>query len=147
MNEQDPTGSPREPVPEAPQPTEEASQGEATPVETPLPKEVRTWAMLCHLIALAGFLVPFGNIIGPLVLWLVKREENAFIDTHGKESLNFQISLSIYLLVASVSFLICVGFVLVPAMVIAGVVLVIIAGIKANDGKEARYPLTLRFLK
>jgi len=147
MDEHNETENPEQSVPETPPASEEATNIEPPPLETPYPKDVRNWAMLCHLISLAGFLIPFGNIIGPLIVWLAKKEESEFINEHGKESVNFQISLTIYLLVASITFLICVGFILVPAIVVAGVILVIIAAIKASDGREARYPLTLRFLK
>ncbi len=149
MDEHNESLNSEQPAPEAPPPAEEIAKIEAPPLETPYPKDVRNWAMLCHLIALAGFLIPFvGNIVGPLVVWLVKKEESEFIDENGKEAVNFQISLSIYSLAASATFLLfCLGVVLVPAIVIAGVILVIVAAIKASDGKEVRYPLTIRFIK
>ncbi len=111
-------------------------------------KQDRTWAMFCHLSTLSALIgIPFGNIIGPLVIWLIKREEFSFVDAHGKESLNFQISLTIYSLVA---FLLCfafIGFILLPAVLIFGLCFVIVATVKANGGEEYRYPLTIRFIK
>ncbi len=113
-----------------------------------LTSEDRMWGMLCHLTAFSGYIgVPFGNIIGPLVVWLVKKEEMAFVDYHGKESLNFQISMLIYLLISGVSIFAIVGIVLFPAVLIAGIVLTIIAAIKANGGEYYEYPLTIRFFK
>ncbi|HDZ22988.1 MAG TPA: DUF4870 domain-containing protein [Desulfobacteraceae bacterium] len=91
----------------------------------------RTWAMFCHLTALSACIIPFGNIIGPLVIWLIKKDEIAIVDEHGKESLNFQISMSIY---SIISFFLCfvfIGFLLLPAVLIVGLVFVIIATITA----------------
>jgi uncharacterized Tic20 family protein len=111
-------------------------------------KQDRTWAMFCHLTSLSACIgIPFGNIIGPLVVWLIKKDEFAIVDEHGKESLNFQISLSIY---SIISFFLCfafIGFVLLPAILIAGLVFIIIATLKANKGEPYRYPLTIRFIK
>jgi len=61
----------------------------------PTTKDDRTWAMLCHLSGLAGYVVPFGNIFGPLIIWLIKRDQSWFVDDQGKEALNFQISWAI----------------------------------------------------
>jgi len=104
--------------------------------------------MLCHVIALCGFIgIPFGNILGPLVVWLLKREEDPFIDAQGKEALNFQISMTIYALVSLILIFILIGFVLLFAIAIVNIVLVIIASIKAYNGESYRYPLTIRFIK
>lgn len=107
----------------------------------------RTLPVLCHLLALAGFAVPFGNVLGPLVLWLCKREESADVNEHGKESLNFQISMTIYTLVAAATVFIIIGFILVPIVVITNLVLVILAALDASKGRLYRYPFTIRFLK
>ncbi len=111
-------------------------------------KQDRTWAMFCHLASLSVCVgIPFGNIIGPLVIWLIKKDEIAIVDEHGRESLNFQISLSIYSIIA---FFLCfafIGFLILPAILIAGLVFVIIATLNANKGEPYRYPLTIRFIK
>lgn len=66
-------------------------------------KQARTWGMLCHLTALCCWVgVPFGNIVGPLIVWLIKKDETPLVDEQGKESLNFQISISIYAIVAAI---------------------------------------------
>jgi uncharacterized Tic20 family protein len=110
-------------------------------------KEARTWGMLCHLSALAGFLIPFGNIIAPLVIWLIKKDEHPFVDEQGKESLNFQISVAIYAFISGILVLVLVGILLLIIIAIASLILVIIATVKANDGISFRYPLTIRFIK
>jgi uncharacterized Tic20 family protein len=107
----------------------------------------KTWGMLCHLSALSGFIIPFGNIIGPLICWLVKKDESEYVDKQGKESLNFQISVTIYALVAAVLVLIVIGIILLIAIGIAVLILVIVASIKASNREEFSYPLTIRFIQ
>ncbi len=118
-----------------------------TPKSEPVSKDARTFGMLCHLIAFAGFVFPFGNLIGPLVIWLLKKDEHAFVDDQGKESLNFQISMSIYAIISAILIVVVLGIFLLIAIVIFEVVMIIIASIKANEGLVYRYPLTIRFLK
>lgn len=117
--------------------------------------QARMWNMLCHISALAGMIgVPFGNILGPLVVWQIKKNEFPSVAIHGKAALNFQITMTIALFVGAaaafiLSFL-CVGFLLIPlVMVVAlvGVVFAIIAGIKANNGEDYKYPCSIEFVK
>jgi uncharacterized Tic20 family protein len=117
-------------------------------------KDARTWGMLCHLGALAGLVgIPFGNIVGPLVVWLIKRNESAFVDDQGKESLNFQISVTIYTLPLMVlgiilTIVFCIGIILIIAAAgigIAALVFTILAAVKASNGEAYRYPCTIRF--
>ena len=109
---------------------------------------VRTWTVLCHATALAGFFVPWaGHILGPLIVWLAKRGDSPEIDDHGKESLNFQISMLIYSLIAGVLCLVLIGFVLLGILHILNLVLVIIASIQASEGKLYRYPISIRLIK
>jgi len=118
------------------------------PIIEPTSKETNTWAMFTHLSALSGYVgVPFGHIVGPLILWLIKKDQNPVLDAHGKEALNFQISSVIYGIVAFLSIFVLIGFVLLPAVVIANLVLTIVGAIKANNGELYRYPCTIRFLK
>lgn len=111
-------------------------------------KEVRMWSMLSHLCALVGFVgIPFGNILGPLVIWLLKKNEIPQVDAEGKESLNFQITMTIFLAIA---FLLCfafVGFLLVVPLVIIDVILVIMASVKVNNGEKYQYPFAFRLIK
>ena len=113
----------------------------------PTTKDDRTWAMLCHLSGLAGYVIPFGNILGPLIIWLIKRDQSWFVDDQGKEALNFQISWAIYMIVSLIAILVLVGIVLVGIVAIGGLVLLIVAAVKANEGIAYRYPLTIRFIK
>ena len=104
--------------------------------------------MLCHASALAGFFVPWaGHILGPLIVWLVKRGDSAEIDEHGRESLNFQISMLIYNLIAGILCLVLIGFVILGILHILNLVLVIVASIQASEGKLYRYPITIRLIK
>ena len=115
-----------------------------------LNKDARMWAMFCHLAGLAGFLpiVPvIGSIIAPLVIWQMKKDDFKFVDEQGKEAVNFQISILIYALVAGLLCFVCIGFVLLPGVYIFDLVFLLIAAIKANDGRQYRYPLTIRFIK
>jgi len=107
----------------------------------------RMWGMLCHLSTFAGYLIPFGNILGPLVIWLIKKDEYAFVEDQGKEALNFQISITIYSLVSGILVLAIIGLPLLIAVIIFDVVMTVIAAVKANGGEYYRYPLTIRFVK
>src|SRR5215510_10298931 len=110
--------------------------------------DVRTWCVLCHAAALLGLFFHFlGHILGPLVVWLAKRGDSPEIDAHGKESLNFQISMLIYNVVAAVFCLVLVGFVFLAILWVLNAVFVIIASIHASDGKFYRYPMTIRFIQ
>lgn len=113
------------------------------PVEAAKPDH--SWAMFCHLAALSGGVVPFGNFVGPLVVWQIKKAEIPGLQAHAYEALNFQISLFIYLVVSS---LLClIGIPLVFVLALAGILFPILAGLKANDGGFYKYPMTIRFLK
>jgi hypothetical protein len=103
--------------------------------------------MLCHLSALAGFIIPFGNIIGPLLVWQLKKNDVPSVEAHGKEALNFQISMLIYFIVAGILTLVVIGFFLLLALAIVALVCIILASIKASNGELYRYPITLRLLK
>ena len=118
------------------------------PPLAPGEKEERLWGMLCHLAALSAFVgVPFGHVLGPLVVWLIKRNEIPMVEQQGKESLNFQISMTIYGMVAFLLVFVVVGIFLLIGLGIFNLVMVIIASVRANDGRLYRYPLTIRFLK
>ena len=109
-------------------------------------QQERMWGMLCHLSALAGFLIPLGSILGPLIVWLIKKDEFAFVDDQGKESLNFQITMAIAFAVSAVLALIVIGFVLMALVGVYEIVMVIIASVRANSGEQYRYPVCLRLI-
>jgi hypothetical protein len=121
---------------------------EPTPPAPPPPAaQDNSLAMLCHLLALAGYVVPLGNILGPLIIWLVKKDESETVDYHGKESLNFQITVTIAAFVAALTICIAIGLVLLPAVGVANLVFIIIASVKANQGERYRYPICIRLIK
>ena len=109
-------------------------------------KDARTWGMLCHLAALAGYVIPFGNIIGPLIVWQVKKDSHPYVDTQGKAALNFQISLTIYAIIAAMLIFAVIGIVLLPLVGLFGIIMVIIASVKANNGEGFSYPLSITFI-
>ncbi|SVB65017.1 uncharacterized protein METZ01_LOCUS217871 [marine metagenome] len=123
-------------------PEEQPQQIESQPT-----KDERTWAMLCHFSAFTGLIFPFGNFLAPLIIWLIKKEELPFVEDQGKEVLNFQISMTIYLLISGILCIILIGIPIVIGLVIFCFIITIIAAISANDGKTYRYPMNLRLIK
>lgn len=109
-------------------------------------QQEHTWATFAHLSGFLGFVVPFGNIVAPLVIWLTKKNEMPFVNTHAKEALNFQISITIYSIIAFVLMLLLIGFPLLLGIVIFEIIMIIKASIAANHGQAFRYPITLRFI-
>lgn len=117
-------------------------------IEPPVMRQDRTLDAVCHFLALVGYIgIPFGNILGPLILWVIKKDELPSVNEHGKESINFQISMTIYAIVAGLTIFVFIGFLLLPAVLVINLVLVIIAGVKAANGEFYRYPLSIRFIK
>jgi len=109
--------------------------------------DVRTWCVLCHASALLGlFFHVLGHLGGPLIVWLMKRGDSPEIDAHGKESLNFQISMLIYDAVAAILCVVLIGIPILIALWVLNTVFVIIASVKASEGKFYRYPFTIRFI-
>ena len=110
-------------------------------------KEQRTWAMFCHLSALAGLLFPFGSVIGPLIVWLVKKEEMPLVAEHGRKSLNFQLTMMIAYIVCFMLMFVVVGVILLPLVALFSLIMVVVSAIKGNDGKEVKYPMAIEFIK
>lgn len=120
---------------------------DTVPMQPTPDKDERTWGMLCHLSAFAGFIIPFGGIIAPLVIWLIKKDEMAFVNDQGKEAVNFQITLMIAAILCGLLMIIGIGFLLLFALVVYALVMIIIAAMKANEGVHYRYPYALRLIK
>ncbi|UFH55763.1 DUF4870 domain-containing protein [Spirosoma sp. KNUC1025] len=124
----------------------------STPPFTPAPvpmseSDARMWAMLAHLSALPGSLFVIGSILAPVIVWQIQKDKSAFVDYHGKEAVNFQITMAIAFAVSFLLMFILIGIVLLSIVGVVWLVFTIIAAIKANNGEYYRYPLTLRFIK
>ena len=128
------------------------------PVAPPPPvspeSQARTWNMWCHLSVLSAFIIPFGNLLGPFLVWQLKKNEIPSVEAHAKAALNFQLTILIALVVgAAMAFIlafVCVGYLLFPLLgliALCGIILPIIAGVRANDGVDFKYPYTIEFLK
>lgn len=109
--------------------------------------EEKLWGTFAHLSAVAGFVFPLGNIFGPLLIWLLKRNESSFVDANGKNSLNFQISMTIYMVAAGFMSIFIIGIPVLIGLGILNIILVIKASIEANNGKAYQYPLSIVFIK
>lgn len=107
----------------------------------------RQWALICHLSSLCGYFVPFGHLIAPIVIWSMKKDEMPMVNEHGKEVINFQISISIWFIIAGIFVILLIGIPFLIALAVLQLVFVIIGAIKADNGILFRYPLTIRFIK
>lgn len=108
--------------------------------------QARQMAACCHAAGILGFIIPFGNVLAPLLLWLMQRETHTFIDAQGKEAVNFQISFTIYYLVGFVLMFVLLGFLLVPLLLLAHLILMIVATVKSYNGEDYRYPVIMRII-
>jgi uncharacterized Tic20 family protein len=107
----------------------------------------RTWAMLCHLSALAGFFFPFGGIIGPLICWLSRKDESAWVNVNGRNSLNFQLSMLLYIVLAIPLCFIIIGIPIIMMLGTLKIICIIIASVQASKGQLFRYPLIIPFIQ
>jgi len=126
--------------------TETATTPAPSTAPTPAQAKDKTWIVLCHLSALASFFLPYcGSVIGPLIVWLVKRGEDPEVNAHGKEALNFNISFLIWSLVSWALVFVLIGIVLVPVVLLTWLILVAMGAYRASEGQLYKYPLTIRF--
>jgi len=109
--------------------------------------EEKQWALFAHLSALIGYIIPFGSIIGPLIIWQVKKNEMPFVDDQGKEALNFQITMAIAALICIVLMLVLIGLLLIWIVGAVDLIFIVVAAISANNGQAYRYPFNLRLVK
>lgn len=138
----------------SPQPPQDFGSASPPPASSggfqiqPSSDPARGWEVACHLSGFSGYLTGVGWILGPLIVWMLKRSEMPGVEVHGKEALNFQITVLIYALVLfGLGFLSCgLGFFLLIPLGIAQIVLMIIGGFKAANGELYRYPLTIRLV-
>jgi uncharacterized Tic20 family protein len=102
--------------------------------------------MAGHLSAFTVFLgVPFP-VLGPLVVWLVKRGEDPYAEWHAREALNFNLSVMLYTIASAILILALVGIILLPVVLVSWFVLVIVGAVKASNSEYYRYPMTIRFV-
>jgi uncharacterized Tic20 family protein len=111
-----------------------------TDAPNPPDKDARMWATLCHIAGLVGPL-------GPLIVWLIKKEEYPIVKEQGREALNFQITVLLACLVTIPLMFVCVGFILFAGVEVASIVFIILAALQANKGVAYRYPVCLRLIK
>lgn len=118
------------------------------PATTPASSsDLRTWCVLCHASALLGLFFHFlGHLLGPLIVWLAKRGDSPEIDAHGKESLNFQLSMLIYEAISAILCFVLIGIPILILLWVLNTILVIVASIQASEGKLYRYPFTIRLI-
>ena len=129
-------------IPQEPQETPQPVQ----PIPTKTNENI--WPIFCHLSGLLFYMgIPFGNILGPLVIWLIKKDEIPQLNAHGKAALNFQISITIYFIACIPLVLIVIGIFGMIALGILNVIFIIIATVKAADGEVYDYPLSIKFIK
>jgi uncharacterized protein len=133
---------PQPQTPPLPQPT--PTPGTPPPVAGS--SEERTWAMAAHLSAFVGHFIPFGHIFGPMVVWILKKDQFPLVNDQGKEAMNAQISFTLYFFIAGLLCFVLIGFPLLVALWVWDIVVVILAAIKANEGQPYRYPYILRFI-
>lgn len=107
----------------------------------------RDWAMFCHLSAFAGYFFPFGGIIGPIICWISRKDESAWVDTNGKASLNFQISMLLYTVLVIPLCFIIVGIPILVGLAVLEAVCVIVASIRAAKGEAFKYPISIPFIQ
>ncbi|MDE0420547.1 MAG: DUF4870 domain-containing protein [Gammaproteobacteria bacterium] len=117
------------------------------PREAMGPSEERTWSILTHAAAFAGVLVPFGMILGPFLVWIIKKPESALVDRHGRAALNFQISMLIYFIVSVILVFVVIGLLLLIMLGVFWFVMVLVATIRTADGRDPGYVLSIEFLK
>jgi len=143
--------------PESVTPPASSAGAPPPPVSAPTAEE-RQWAMFAHLSALLGGLVTgwiggWGWFLGPLIIWLMKKDSMPFVNDQAKEALNFNITVAIIFVILTILGIVTLGvgfLIALPLMIIIGIaalVFIIMAAIKANEGIAYRYPFALRFIK
>ena len=103
-------------------------------------------AVLAHASAFIGMIIPFGNVLAPLVIFLTQKDQNKFVGDNAREALNFQISMTVYMIISAFLALFLIGFFLIAGLIILWLVAVIMAMVKASEGTIYKYPLTINFI-
>lgn len=125
-----------------------SEEADAADAANSISREARKWAAVCHLSALVGLLGNgIGFLLGPLAVWLVKRQDDPFIEEQGKEAVNFQLTMFLLLFVSVPFVFILIGIPMLIAVFLMATIAPIVAAIKASEGQCYRYPLSIRFIK
>ena len=140
QNENQPPETPPETPPAAPAPAAEVTSSSSD-------KDFRMWAMILHFSLLAGFLIPLGGLIAPIIIWQIKKEEFPGLTEHAYSIFNWMLSALIYAIVCAILTVVVIGVFGFMALAVVGVIFPIIGGIKANEGELWPYPLTITLLK
>jgi uncharacterized Tic20 family protein len=124
-------------------------QAEAGPAQAPAApgREERQWAMLCHMSAMLMYLTVIGGFIAPFVIWLLKRDEMPFVADQGRETLNFQITTLLALVVGGCLAIVLIGFVIIGLVLLFHFIVTIIAAVKTSEGVVYRYPICWRVIR
>jgi len=130
----------KEEIPQAPETPTSSTPAETVQQLEPN-KDARTMALLCHLLAI------FTSFVGPLIVWLIKKDQSPYVDKQGKEALNFQITVVIAYCVAFLLSLLCIGLILLPIIWVVDLIFCIMGCVAANKGQNYRYPVSLRLIK
>jgi uncharacterized Tic20 family protein len=120
------------------------------PYNTPTPSDPnnRKWGMALHLSALIGLLLPLGLVLGPLIVWMLKKNDGEYFDRQGKNAVNFQLTILIAAFVFAVlGTMIKPLFTLAFVAGIAGILFAVIAGFNVNSNGDYKYPFSFRFIK
>ena len=110
-------------------------------------EEEKNWAVAIHLASFAGYIgIPFGHILGPLILWLVKKDSSPFLDEVGKETVNYNISIILWFILCIPLCFILIGIPMLIGLAIMDIIVTIMAAVAASNGQQYKYPLTIRFI-
>ncbi|ABV39007.1 conserved hypothetical protein [Shewanella sediminis HAW-EB3] len=112
-----------------------------------LTQDEKNMGIVVHVASFAGYIIPFGSVLGPLIVWLMQRDEIQFVDECGRNCLNFKISMMIYVMISVVLMFVGIGFILVGFLAVFDIVVTIIAAMKASEGICYKYPMTIKFIK
>ena len=111
------------------------------------PAEERNWAVATHLAAFSGYIgVPCGHILGPLIIWLIKKDTSNFLDEVGKETVNYNISILIWFVICIPFCFILIGIPVLIGLMIMDIIVTIMAAVAASNGEQYKYPLAIKFI-
>lgn len=119
---------------------------QAPSAEVAVPQPDRQYAMLIHLSGFLGYLLGPLAIVVTLALWLARKDESPFINDHGREAMNYSLSIWLYAAMATMLTIVAIGCFILPALIVFDIIVVIMAAVAASGGQYYRYPITIRFI-